>query len=367
MGKMAQVVCECYLKTHDKKNFKKILKLMFGDIMLSCIMIIINIDDMEDSFLERLSRLLRIINLIQSNPGIKARELAERCETSERTIYRDLEVLHAANIPVVNEGKGKGYTFLGNFKLYPINWAEDEYNAFKMLPLLLQKKFQSDAFHRAYEKVMAAHSAEKIEREDLISNISKVIQSGRSPGAAKEKKLLPIISEAILSNRTIDTIYHTQSRNKTTKRKIDPYYLVPRNSRLYIIGYCHLKKDFRTFRLSRFQHVKILDQTFTRDQLSLEKYLEHTWSVIRGDKQIHFKVKFSQNVARYIKEEDFNVMPKLTDLPDGGLLFEVTVNDEREFLRWLRQYGPDAEILEPIQYRDQMKKILAEWLNVYER
>ena len=142
---------------------------------------------MEDSFLERLSRLLRIINLIQSNPGIKARELAERCETSERTIYRDLEVLHAANIPVVNEGKGKGYTFLGNFKLYPINWAEDEYNAFKMLPLLLQKKFQSDAFHRAYEKVMAAHSAEKIEREDLISNISKVIQSGRSPGAAKEK------------------------------------------------------------------------------------------------------------------------------------------------------------------------------------
>lgn len=316
--------------------------------------------------MERLIRLLRIINLIQYSPGINAKELAERCETSERTIYRDLDVLHAANIPIVNEGKGRGYKFLGDFKLYPLNWNEDEFNAFHLLPVLLEKKFQTDAFLSAYEKVMAAHSVEKKEREDLIANISKIIQSGRLPGASKENRLLPLISEAILSNRTIEAVYHTQSRNITTKRKIDPYFLVPRNNRLYIIGYCHNQKDIRTFRLNRFQNIDVLSQKFVRDHISLEKYLRYTWSVIRGDQKIHFKVKFNKDIARYIKEDDYNVPPKMSELPDGSLLFEITLNDDREFLKWVMQYGPDAEILEPEIYREWMKKRLQIWSKLYE-
>lgn len=294
-----------------------------------------------------------------------AKELAAFCEASERTIYRDLEVINAAKIPITNEGKGKGYKFIGVFKQHPINWDEDEFYAFSMLPILLEEKYQTTAFRSAYEKVMAAHSVEKKEREALISDISKVIQSGQPSGTTKENKLMPLLSDAILSMRTIEAVYHTQSRNATTKRKIDPYFLIPRKSRLYIIGYCHKNNDIRTFRLSRFQSVKITNQKFTRDNISLERYFQHTWSVIRGDQKIVFKVKFSKDLARYIKEEEFNVTPRLTDLQDGGLLLEVTLNDEREFLRWVMQYGPDAEILEPKSYRDRLKVLLQEWSKLY--
>jgi len=75
----------------------------------------------------------------------------------------------------------------------------------------------------------------------------------------------------------------------------------------------------------------------------------------------HFKVLFNKNVARYIKEEEYVATPKLTEQKDGSLLFEVTLNDDREFLKWVMQYGPDAEILEPIKYRGKMK----EWLERY--
>jgi predicted DNA-binding transcriptional regulator YafY len=87
---------------------------------------------------ERLIRLIRIITLIQSKPGILARELAERCETTERTIYRDLELL-SVMIPITNQGHGKGYTFVGNFSLYPINWNEQEALAFTMLPSVISQ------------------------------------------------------------------------------------------------------------------------------------------------------------------------------------------------------------------------------------
>jgi predicted DNA-binding transcriptional regulator YafY len=316
---------------------------------------------------ERLIRLLKIINLIQAFPGIKAKELSEKCETSERNIYRDLDILSQSSVPLMNEGHGKGYKFHGNFKQFPLDWENDEYKAFTLLPVLLGEKYKTKALMSAYEKVMATHVAELAERKSLLSNLSRVIQSGKPTAFNTEKDLLPLISEAVLATQTIEAIYHTQSRNTTTKRKIDPYFLMPRNDRLYIIGYDHKSNEIRTFRLSRFQNISILNQRFTKDEINLENYLQHTWSIIRGEERIHFKIKFTRDVARYVNEEEFNVLPKLTSLEDGSLLFEVTVNDDREFLRWLMQYGPDAEIIEPKYYRNKMKEILQKWNNIYHK
>lgn len=82
---------------------------------------------------DRLIRLMRIITLVQAKPGILARELAERCGNSERTIYRDMDALSAMHIPITHMGHGKGYAFIGNFALYPLDWSEEEEEAFSQL------------------------------------------------------------------------------------------------------------------------------------------------------------------------------------------------------------------------------------------
>lgn len=107
---------------------------------------------------DRLIRLMRIITIVQANPGILARELAERCETSERTIYRDMEALSAMHIPIANMGHGKGYIFISNFALYPLNWTEEEAEAFTKLGEIMEtvKPLLPPAFESAYEKVMAS-------------------------------------------------------------------------------------------------------------------------------------------------------------------------------------------------------------------
>ncbi len=66
----------------------------------------------------------------------------------------------------------------------------------------------------------------------------------------------------------------------------------------------------------------------------MKDYFKHTWSIIQGTNKIKFKVLFSKNIARYIKEEELFVKPKLTEREDGSLLFEVTLNHDREFLQW---------------------------------
>lgn len=315
---------------------------------------------------DKLIRLLRIITLVQMNPGIKARELAERLGTTDRTIYRDMETLSLAHIPISNLERGKGYHFISDFALYPLNWTEEEFTSFAVLPSLLEQvDLIPPAFNSAYEKVMATAHKEKQQRRDLRESIPNIIQMGSPAYKGTKTNFLGTIIQAILSKQTIKTCYHTQSRNETTERNIDPYYLIPRERRFYLIGYCHLKGEVRTFRLSRFQKVEILDQTFEMGDFSLKEYLKNTWSIDRGNKHIRFVVKFSPQVARYVKEEELFVQPRLRDLDDGSLLFEVTLNDDREFLQWLMGYGPEAEILQPMAYRKKMKALLTSWLEKY--
>lgn len=316
---------------------------------------------------ERLIRLIRIIILIQSKPGILARELAEHCETTERTIYRDLELLSACGVPYTNIGHGRGYSFVGNFSIYPLDWTEQEAIAFTLLPTMLQQVKDSLPidFMSAYEKVMATSYKEKAVKADLLQKIAEVIQMGTRANTANQPNYLSQIVAAILNHKTIKATYHTQSRNETTERLIDPYYIVPREFRFYLLGYCHQSEAIRTFRLSRFQQIETTDSQFEKNEFNLRTYLRNTWSIERADENIRFKVRFSANVARYVKEEELFVTPRLRDLPDGSLLFEVTLNHDREFLQWLYQYGPDVEILEPVSYREKMRDMLHKWNELY--
>jgi predicted DNA-binding transcriptional regulator YafY len=314
--------------------------------------------------IDRVIRLFTMINAIQANPGISAADLALKCDVTVRTVFRDLEVLSLI-APVTNEGKGTGYRFLGKFNMVPLDFTEQEALAFTLLPSLLDGGQTPDGFATAYDKVMATHRKEKSQQNALIGDIADIIQMGTPAYRQEIPNYLQPIIQAILERKTIHTTYHTQSRDETGERHIDPYYLVPRDQRFYLIGYCHLKGDVRTFRLSRFVKVDVTDDSFELGDFNIKQYLKHTWSIEHGDKAMTFKVLFSAEVARYVKEEELFVHPRMRDQADGSLLFEVTVNNEKEFIRWVLQYGADAEILEPAHVRDALRVQLATWLGRY--
>ncbi len=315
--------------------------------------------------IDKVIRIFNIINAIQANPGISASDLALKCDVNIRTIYRDMDILSLI-APVTNEGRGTGYRFMGKFFLYPLNLTEQEALVFSLLPSMIDKDNLPPGFDTAYDKVMGTHRKEKSRQNNIIEDIASIIQMG-TPAYRKESPnfLQPII-QAILERKTIDTVYHAQYRNETTQRKIDPYYLVPRDQRFYLIGYCHSKQSIRTFRISRFQKAEVTGQDFNKGDFNIKQYLKNTWSIDRGEKNTTFKVRFDAEVARYIKEEELFVHPRMKDQKDGSLIFEVTVNNEKEFLKWILQYGPSAEILEPKAVRESLKEQLSQWIGMYQ-
>jgi predicted DNA-binding transcriptional regulator YafY len=263
------------------------------------------------------------------------------------------------------KAEGQATSLWASFFLYPLNFSEEEALAFSLLPSILNQDNIPQGFHTGYDKVMGTHLKERSMQNGILEGIASIIQMG-TPAYRKESKsfLQPII-EAILEQKSIRAVYHSQSRNATTERKLDPYYLIPRDQRFYLIAYCHLKKAIRTFRISRFQEVEITSAQFDKGDFNIKQYLKNTWSIDRGSKNMTFKVRFHSDVARYIKEEELFVHPRMKDQQDGSLLFEVTVNNEKEFMKWILQYGPSAEILEPASAREQLKLQLEQWMDNY--
>lgn len=324
--------------------------------------------------------LIRMINLIQQAPGIKPKELAERLGVNERLIYRYKNDLNAANIPIKSDGHGKGYTYAGDFAMYPLNLTDKELVSFTVIPMAIRQLGNQvpKEWLLAYEKIAASLTREKLESRRTWQKLSEHILLGTSlgthvvnddgDGVFNEEESVRDLGDllvAIAEQRTIDVVYHTLSRNTINKRKVDPYYLIPKDNRFYVIGYCHLKKDVRTFRFSRFRKMTLTGDTFDKGKFNLEKYLANVWAIEKKDESVRFVVRFSPNISRYVLEEEVAVKPKVTKYEDDSIRMEVTVSSGDEFLRWLMQYGPEAEIIEPASYREKMRAYVEKWAEMY--
>ncbi|WP_342548491.1 WYL domain-containing protein [Paenibacillus sp. FSL P2-0089] len=318
---------------------------------------------------DRLIRLMRIITLVQAKPGILARELAERCGNSERTIYRDMDALSAMHIPITHMGHGKGYAFIGNFALYPLDWSEEEEEAFSQLRSIMAeiKPLLPPGFEDAYEKVMAAGYKQKAEREETMERTKKEAgpnwtESSRSQG--DQPLFLTDILDAVMKQRSIQADYSENAYEEKGIR-IDPYCLVPLENRFHLIGFCHRFGIIRTFHINGFSSVNPLDRWFSKDQFDLQSFMEQKWSLEQDSLQVEFRVKFSQRMMERLKQEEMFVKPSRVDRQNRSLHFKVAVEQDIGFVHWIMKYKEEAEIMEPLYYRDVLKQQLEKWLSLY--
>lgn len=314
---------------------------------------------------DRLIRLMRIITLVQARPGILARELAERCGSSERTIYRDMDALSAMHIPITHLGHGKGYAFIGNFALYPLDWSEEEATAFSQLRDIMKdiKPYLPLYFENAYEKVVAAEYKRKAEREEKIEYVRReagTLWSERNSVQTEHQSFLILILEALLKQRSIQANYNEHALEEKGVT-IDPYCVVPLENRFHLIGFCHRLGVIRTYHINDFSHVKLLNRYFTKETFDLQAFLKQKWSLDRDSLLVEFKVKFSEQFMEGLKKDELPFKPNKVDRYARCLYFKVAIEQDIGFVRWIKRFEEDAEIIEPYYYREVIKQQLEKW------
>jgi predicted DNA-binding transcriptional regulator YafY len=310
----------------------------------------------------QLARQWRLLQFLDKAAGVTVEDAARELGCAVRTIWRDIRVLEDAGFPLSSERAADGRR--GVFRLdpafrarLPLKLTLSELAALLMSRQLLAPLGVSvlgPAVSSAFDKIAAVLSREAIALLDAMrATVGARTLGAKLQGPAAD--LLPRIQQALLDRRTLRVRYHSFQRDEESDRELDPYHLTYHAGGLYLVAYCHTRRDVRLFAVERFRAAEVTRRTFAvRPGFDAEAYLDTAWGVVQGQ-LVTVTVVFSRTVARYVGERLWHPSQRLRPLSDGRLEMTLRVADTLEVRRWILGYGAEAEVLEPASLREALR------------
>ncbi len=298
--------------------------------------------------MNRTDRLLAIILELQAQGHMRAEDLGAVFETSKRTIYRDMQALAEAGVPIVSM-TGQGYSLVEGYFLPPLRFSPEE-----AIMLLLGSDSIAHSFDEHFRRA-AASASRKIEAvlpEPLRNEVREVQDSVMlivDAANERESEWLRQLRRAILERRRVRFRYHARSREGAAQtREADPYGLVNFGGAWYLVAHDQLRHDLRHFRLERMEALVPLDKRFARpaDFRMEPRNLDR-------DRPLVVRVLFDQEVARWVCEARNFFVTQEEDTPDG-LLVTLRVREVDDVLPWLLGWGGRVHVLEPDAVRQRL-------------
>ncbi|MGN7457068.1 helix-turn-helix transcriptional regulator [Paenibacillus pasadenensis] len=298
----------------------------------------------------KLDRLLAITMLMLGRKRIGAKELAERFEVSLRTVYRDMETLSLAGIPIVSyAGEGGGYEIMEGYRLERQFLTMEELQALVVALKGISSTLEDRDISRLLDKVGAMLSSADRERIGGASE-EMVIDFNPWGGGAREKDKVATLRQAIRERRVVRFAY-TDAGGQRTERSCEPYRLVLKGYVWYMHGFCRTRQDWRLFRLSRARELEAGAETFVRrEDPGDEESLAWFGSGMEGGHRVKDIAVLFERQSRTRAEDYFGTLDsviRMEERPGGALLVESRQPDEPWLVAWLLGFGTGARVLSP--------------------
>lgn len=309
----------------------------------------------------KVDRLVSIIMILLDKKRIGAQELADMFEVSPRTIYRDIDTINMAGIPIRStSGVGGGFEIMEEYKIDRKVFSTADLSTILMGLSSLSGMIRGDELVNALAKVKSFIPADRAKDIELKSN---QIYIDLSPwiGNRNIQPYLEIIKTALQESKLLIFDYADRYGNKT-ERTAEPYQLVLKSSHWYCQGYCLERNDFRLFKLSRMTNLEIKAELFTpRDYQKPQLEFDDILVTLQTRIKIRIHKTILDRVLDYCTFEHVS--------PDGEehciVCFPFIENDY--YYNILFSFGDKCECLEPSHIREEMKRRIHEIATIYER
>lgn len=223
--------------------------------------------------MNRIDRLFGIVTLLQTRKYVPAEKIAEKFRISIRTVYRDIKAICEQGIPVSFE-QYKGYFIVQGFFLPPVSFTSDEANALILMERMVQgftDKSISKHYANALNKVKSVLRTTQKEKLEVLNN-NILIQLPSCFTA--EFEYLSVLQEAIAEKHVLNLSYKN-NKNEVSQRNIEPLGLIFYAMAWHIVGWCHLRQDYRDFRVIRILKLQSTRSSFTKtDHITLRDYMK---------------------------------------------------------------------------------------------
>jgi predicted DNA-binding transcriptional regulator YafY len=299
----------------------------------------------------RSERLVKLLTLLQSHPGMEAGALARACAISERTLQRDLDALAAAGFAVYFE---HGYRLAAVALLPPVTMTVDE-------ALALRLAAQA-----------AAPRAGSITARSLTLATDKLQQAlaTRPPQDQPERQLalqLPVqdprmgvllatLTTAIAERRTVKLAYLPAARRGSPSRRVDPYRLLPVGTGWDVLAYCHDRRRIMRIPVNHLREASVTRQRFRPVAARLLERHLHPGPEPPPEFQ-RVRVAYRSPVAEALKEHPPVGALMWEEGPEGSVIFTLVAVRTKDLIPWLLSCGDAVEVLEPVELRQEIRRI----------
>lgn len=297
------------------------------------------------------SRLFEILYLLVEKRAVTAGELAERLEVSERTIYRDIDALSAAGIPVFTQkGQGGGIRLMDQF----------------VLDKTLLSRTQQDEILFALQAILA--TGKEAEGETLARMTALFRREGADwlevdftdwGSGEAERENFALVKRAILERTLLSFTYYSSAGEKS-RRIVEPARLVFKGGCWYLSAFCRTRQDWRIFRLVRMEGLTLEEGTCPPRRPP--KRLEAP-APADGQGQ-ELRLRFAPSAAWRVR--DYFHPKQILPEPDGCLLVNCAFPEDPWLLSFLLSFGSQLEVLAPAYWRDILAKEAKKLGKVYE-
>ena len=294
-----------------------------------------------------MDRRLLILMRLREEAAVRAADLAYEIGCSVRTVYRDIDALSQAGVPVAAM-PGEGYRLVEGYHLPPVAFTADEAVQLLMgadLVRGLGTTDQRETVRSAVAKVEAVLRPETREEVGRLRNRIRVSTwMSREPSP-----WLPLLQQAVVEERVLWLRYHSYSPDEVTERRVEAHGLTFYGNDWHLVAYCRLREAMRDFRASRILEADLLPDTF-------ERLPDSEWFANdppEHHEQVEVRVWIDSPMARWAREQLVYGFER-EEQGEGGSVFVFRVRDLRRLFPWLLSWGGSAQVLSPPDVADQV-------------
>lgn len=313
---------------------------------------------------DQVTRQWHLLRRLEGSRGATLQELAD-CLPEDlpkhlRTLRRDLAALESAGFPVITERSGgqTRWRLIDGFHRVPaLTFSPTELMALAFSRNLL-KPLEGTLIHASLDS--ALNKATAVLPPSSLSYVRQ-LQDSFSVGLGPHKtyrdyrETIDRLARAAEEGRTVQIRYVPASRNVTTRREVDPYRLWYAGGALYLIAYCHRRRDVRMFAVDRIRSLTVTDHPCQMPLgFDIEAYVQDAL-VAMGGTQIEAELIFDKTTAAGVKDRIWHPSQRVEPLRDGRLRMTLTVADTRELAGWVLSFGRGVRVVRPDSLREKVR------------
>ena len=315
---------------------------------------------------DQITRQWHLLRQLEGSSGRSLRELVENVPDdypkNARTVRRDLAALEAVGFPLVTE-RHNGQTrwrLMEGFRDIPaLGFSATELMALLLSRNLLKPLEGTEIAESLNSALSKASAALPPQGHEYVRSTEQMFSVGLGPHKSyrEHKQTIDLISQAIDKRRTAQMRYYSASRDQTSRREVDPYFLRFVGGGLYLIGHCHLRKEVRMFAVERIRSISLTDHPYQMPlDFKVDEYVQDALGIMRSGRRIEVELRFSKKTTAWVKDKSWHPSQETSQLKDGRLRMILKVADNDELVGWILSFGGQVRAVRPEALRQTVKE-----------